>query len=116
MAVGLVAHIQAEILHAGHMEIPFVQRLFVHCADVGKTFFLEVQRKIAADEAARTSNDDQIVLFRGRAFFYESFGVFHKNNIGSAWRQRIAVLMFVENFSLSFAFGNVHFWPMHIYY
>ena len=44
MAVGLTAYVEAEILHAGNVDIPLVKRLLVHRADVGKTFLFEVKR------------------------------------------------------------------------
>ena len=63
-AVGLVADVQAEVLHSGNPEIPFVKWLFVHRTDVGKTLLLEIQREVAGDESARAGDDDQIVLFQ----------------------------------------------------
>jgi hypothetical protein len=68
MAVGLDAHVQAEIFHAGHVQIPLVKRLLVHRADVGKTLFLEIKREVAGDESARAGDDDQIILLQGRPF------------------------------------------------
>ena len=76
MAIRLDAHIQTEILDAGNVQIPFVERLFVHRADVGKSFFCEIQCEVARDEPARAGDDNQIILLQGRIFFDKSF-LFH---------------------------------------
>ena len=73
LAVVLVAHVQAEVLHAGNVQIPFVKRLLVHRADVGEALFLEIQGQVAGDESARAGDDDQIILLQRRVFFHDSF-------------------------------------------
>ena len=82
MAVGIVAHIEAKILDAGHMEIPFIKRLLVHGADVGETLLLEIQGEVAGDESARAGDDDQVILLQRRVFFYNAFLVFHNIFVG----------------------------------
>ena len=73
LAVVLVAHVEAEVLDAGHVQIPLVKRLLVHGADVGEALLLEIQGQVAGDEAAGAGDDDQIVLLQRRVFFNESF-------------------------------------------
>ena len=77
LAIVLDAHVEAEVLHAGHVQIPFVKRLLVHRADVGEAFFGEIQGEVAGDESAGAGDDDQVVLFQWGVFFNESF-CFHK--------------------------------------
>ena len=77
MTVGLVAHIQAEVLDAGDVEIPFVKRFLVHRADVGEAFFLKVKSEVAPDKSAAAGDDDQIVLLQRRIFFHDPFRLFH---------------------------------------
>jgi len=48
MAVVFVADVQTKILHAGNMQIPFVNRLFIHHPQVGETFLLEIQARLPA--------------------------------------------------------------------
>ena len=78
LAVVLVAHVQAEVLHAGNVQIPFVKRLLVHRADVGEAFVLEIQREVAGDESARAGDDDQIVLLQRGVLFHDSLFSRHK--------------------------------------
>ena len=43
---------------------------------------LEIKGEIAGDEAARPGDDDQIILFQGRVFFYDAFLFLHKLILG----------------------------------
>jgi len=78
MAVGLVAHVQADVLHAGNVQIPLVKRLLVHRADVGEAFFREIAGEVAADEPAGAGDDDQVVLLQRGVLFNYAFRCFHE--------------------------------------
>ncbi len=73
MAIGLVADIEAEVLDARHLEIPFVERLLVHGADAGEALLAEVAREVAADESAAAGDDDQVISLDRGPLLNQSF-------------------------------------------
>ena len=82
VAIILIADIQAEVFHAGHREIPLIERFLVHGADAGEAFFLEVPGEVAGDEATGAGDDDQVIFFEGGVFFDQSFGFVHRSGLG----------------------------------
>ena len=76
-AIGLNAHVQTQILNAGNVEIPFVKRLFVHRADVGKAPLLEVPCEVAGNKPARAGDDDQIVFLQRGVLLHSSRRLSH---------------------------------------
>ena len=65
VAVFLVAHVQAQPLHARHPLVPVGQRFLVDGPDAGETLVVEIARQRTADESAGPGDDDQVVLARG---------------------------------------------------
>jgi hypothetical protein len=77
VAIRLDADVEAKVLHAGHVQIPLIQRLLVHRADVGEPLLLEIQGQVAGNETAGTGDDNQVVLFQGSVLFHDSFLLLH---------------------------------------
>ena len=120
LAVVLVAHVEAEVLHAGHMQIPLVKRLLVHRADVGETLLLEIKGEVAGDESARAGDDDQIVLLQRGVLFHDAFLLLHKY----VFRLALALSLTIIGSSIVNATKipstgqrwNGYSWPVHGYY
>ena len=78
LAVPLLAHVQREILCVGNMQIQLVKRFLVHRTDVGETPLLEIERKVAGNEAAGAGDYNQIILLQRGVSFCNTFLAFHK--------------------------------------
>ncbi len=78
MAICFDTDVETKIFHARHMEIPLIERFLIHSADVGEAFFREVQREVAADEAAGAGDDNQVIFSERSVFFDYLF--FHNGN------------------------------------
>ena len=77
-AIGLLAHVEAQALHAVGALVPVGQRLLVDGADPGETLLREIADQRAGDEAAGPGDQDQVILPAGVIGWF-----LHKQRVGS---------------------------------